>query len=108
MTDEPEPDDDPLPYGRLLTPAEAQKHLRISASTVRTWHHRRRWTGLYPAALDRHGRPLFYEADLLALKLRRRIRDKSGRRHHTMRDVGQLRKDPGAADTAPGSMSESR
>lgn len=79
--------DDPLPHGRLFTPVEAHKHLGIPASTVRTWHHRRKWTGLYPAALDRYGKPLFYEADLLALKLRRRVRDKQGRRHHTMRDL---------------------
>lgn len=79
--------DDPRPYGRLLSPAEAQRHLGIPASTVRTWHHRRHWTGLYPAALDRHHRPLFHEADLLALKLRRQVRDKHGRRHHTMLDV---------------------
>lgn len=76
-----------LPYGRLLTAGEAQKHLGIPASTVRTWHHRQRYTGLFSAGLDRHGRPLFYEADLLALKLRKRIRDKRGDRHHTMRDV---------------------
>lgn len=73
-----------LPYGRLLTAGEAHKHLGISASTVRTWHHRQRYTGLFSVGLDRHGRPLFYEADLLALKLRKRIRDNDGRRHHTM------------------------
>lgn len=79
--------DDPLPHGRLLSPVEAQQHLGIPAATVRTWHHRRRRTGLHAAGRDRHGRPLFYEADLLAMKLRKRVRDKLGRRHHTMRDL---------------------
>ena len=82
-----DPETDRLPYGRLLSPVEAEKHLGIPASTVRTWHHRRYRTGLYAAGQDRHGKPLFYEADLLAMKKRRRIRDKQGRRHHTMRDV---------------------
>lgn len=82
-----ESEGDPFLYGRLLSPAEAEKHLGISASTVRTWHHRCQRTGLFAAGQDRHGRPLFYEADLLALKLRKRVRDKHGRRHHTMRDV---------------------
>lgn len=86
--------DDLLPYGRLLSPVEAQKHLGILATTVRTWHHRRQRTGLYAAGQDTHGRPLFYEADLLAMKNRKRIRDKAGRRHHTMRDVLRSRTDP--------------
>jgi transposase len=79
--------DDPFLYGRLLSPVEAQKHLGISASTVRTWHQRRKRTGLHAAGQDRHGKPLFYEADLLAMKQRKRIRDNQGRRHHTMNDV---------------------
>lgn len=89
MTDQPHPVDGPFPHGRLLSPVEAQRFLGISASTVRTWHHRRHRTGLFAAGQDRHGKPLFYEADLLALKHRKRIRDKHGRRHHTMREVGQ-------------------
>lgn len=89
MTDNDDPDDssDPLPFGRLLSAIEAQKHLGIPASTVRTWHSRQRWTGLYSAGLDRNRRPLFYEADLLALKLRRRVRDYAGRRHHTLAEL---------------------
>lgn len=79
--------DELLPHGRLLSPVEAEKHLGISASTVRTWHHRRQRTGLYSAGVDRYGRPLFYEADLIALKLRLRVRDKQGQRHHTMHQV---------------------
>ena len=74
-------------YGRLLSAAEAERLLGIRASTVRTWSQRRHRTGLWSAGLDRYGRPLFYEADLLALKQRLRPRDKAGRRHFTMRQV---------------------
>jgi hypothetical protein len=99
--DDEEPlDDDPLPYGRLLSAAEAHRLLGIPASTVRTWHHRQRWTGLYSAGLDKNRRPLFYEADLLALKLRRQVRDKRGRRHHTMRDIGAI----GSRHTTPAEL----
>ena len=84
---EEDPVADLFVYGRLMSAVEAQKHLGISASTVRTWHHRSKRTGLFAAGLDRDGKPLFFEADLLALKLRRRVRDNHGRRHHTMRDV---------------------
>lgn len=76
-------------YGRLLSPRDAQKELGIPASTVRTWFQRKQRTGLWDVGRDNRGHPVFYEADLIALKLRRRVRDKHGRRHHTMRDVGQ-------------------
>lgn len=94
MTDEPGDDDfdgNPLPYGRLVSAVEAEKLLGIPATTVRTWHHRSRFTGLFSAGLDRYSRPLFYEADLLVRKMRMRIRDKDGRRHHTMADVERLK-----------------
>ena len=74
-------------HGRLLSPAEAEKFLGIKASTVRTWHQRRQRTGLFAMGQDRRGNPLFYEADLLAMKQRKRIRDNHGRRSHTMADV---------------------
>lgn len=68
-----------LPYGRLLSASEAQQHLGTPASTVRTWHQRRDRTGLY-AAGQLGGRPLFYEADLLALRQGHKIRDETGAR----------------------------
>lgn len=80
-------DDEVVKYGRRLTPTEAEKYLGIPASTVRTWHQRRHRNGLFPMGQDRYGKPLFYEADLLAMKLRKQVRDKQGKRHHTMRDV---------------------
>lgn len=79
--------DELFPHGRLLSPVEAEQHLDIPASTVRTWYQRRERTGLYTGGLDRYGKPLFFEADLLALKLRCRVRDNQGRRHHTMHEI---------------------
>jgi hypothetical protein len=71
-------DEDDLDLGRLLSAADAERYLRIKASTVRTWHQRRGQTGLYPAGLDSQRKPLFWEADLVALRERIRIRDAKG------------------------------
>ena len=78
------------PHGRLLSAADAQRVLGIPAATVRSWHHRRRHTGLYPIGLDRRHQPLFYEADLLQLRRGRRLRDRTGRRHETMPDQPEV------------------
>jgi transposase len=78
-----------LPYGRLLSPAEAQQHLGISASTIRTWHQRRATSGLYSAGLLGRA-PLFYEADLIAAKRGLRIRDDQGERIHTLDDLREV------------------
>lgn len=70
-----------LDLGRGLTPAEAQQELGIPAATVRTWHHRRERTGLYPIArVTGKNLPVFWEADLLALRHGLRLRDDEGRR----------------------------
>lgn len=73
--------------GRLLSAAEAQRLLGINASTVRTWHQRCSTSGLYSAGLDGSGRPLFYEADLVALQQKRAVRDELGERIHTLSDL---------------------
>lgn len=78
-----------LPYGRLLSPAEAQQHLGIPASTIRTWHQRRTTSGLYSAGLLGRA-PLFYEADLLAAKRGLPIRGDDGERLHTLRDLREV------------------
>lgn len=59
---------------RLLSARDAEKVLGIPAATVRTWFHRRRWTGLYDFGRDQRNHPLFRESDLIALKTRRRTR----------------------------------
>ncbi len=78
-----------LPYGRLLSPAEAQQHLDIPASTVRTWHQRRSRTGLYAAGMLGRA-PLFYEADLIAAQRGLRVRDDRGERIHTLHDLREV------------------
>lgn len=83
----PAPEDNTALYGRLLSAAEAERVLGIRASTVRTWHSRTATTGLYSAGLDASGRPLFYEADLVALKLKKQVRDKRGERLNTLLDL---------------------
>lgn len=64
----------------MLSAVEAERLLGIPAPTVRTWSHRRERTGLHPAGLDSLRRPLFWEADLLALRLGLSVRDEHGRR----------------------------
>lgn len=81
MTDS-EPD-----LGRLLSARDAEIVLGIPAATVRSWFRRRERTGLWDFGRDRRNHPLFYEADLLALKRRQRVREKAGRRHNTMPNV---------------------
>jgi transposase len=83
----PAPADNTELYGRLLSAAEAERVLGISASTVRTWHARNATTGLYSAGLDSSGRPLFYEADLIAMKRKKQLRDKRGERLNTLDDL---------------------
>ena len=78
-----------MPYGRLLSPAEAQQHLGIPASTIRTWHQRRDRTQLYAAGMLGRA-PLFYEADLLAVQRGLTIRDEHGERVHTLRDLREV------------------
>lgn len=87
-------EDEVGPYGPLLSPVDAERYLRIPASTVRTWHRRRaagepgrRPTGLWAEGLDVVGRPLFYMADLLVLAHGCRIWGSSGGRLHTLADV---------------------
>lgn len=80
-------DEETALYGRRLSAQDAQRELGIPAGTVRSWYHRRSFTGLWDIGRDNRNHPLFYEADLLALKLRRRVRDKHGRRHHTMQNL---------------------
>lgn len=82
-----------LPYGRLLSPAEAQQHLGIPASTIRTWHQRRARTQLYSAGLLGRA-PLFYEADLLAAQRGLPIRDDRGVRINTLRDLLEVDETP--------------
>lgn len=53
---------------RLLSARDAEKLLGMPASTVRTWAGRHRATGLYSAGLDRCGRPLYRESDLIRLR----------------------------------------
>lgn len=70
-----------LPVGhRLLSALEAEKLLGIPRATVRSWQRRHRATGLFPAAIDRRGVPLFREIDLLDLRHGRKIRDADGER----------------------------
>lgn len=66
---------------RLLTAQEAERELGIKASTIRTWHQRRKWTGLYPQGLNRRNHPMFREADLVLLRQHGRLRDQHGRHH---------------------------
>lgn len=73
--------------GRYMAAWEAEKLLGIPASTVRTWHQRQETTGLYEAGPDEHGRPLFYEVDLIVLRRGLRLRNDQDRRIHTMPDV---------------------
>jgi hypothetical protein len=82
-----------MPYGRLLSPAEAQQHLGIPASTIRTWHQRRATSGLYAEGLLGRA-PLFYEADLIAAKRGLRIRDDQGDRIHTLADLREVDETP--------------
>lgn len=66
---------------RLLSAADAWRLHRIPAGTVRSWHFRRKTTGLEAKGLDKWGKPLFREKDLLALKNgRRRLRTETGER----------------------------
>ncbi|HEY9413533.1 MAG TPA: hypothetical protein VIQ30_02135 [Pseudonocardia sp.] len=73
--------------GRLLAAWEAEKHLGIPASTVSTWHHRESVTRLHSVGRDGSGRPLFYEAELIALRRGLRLRDDDGKRIQTMLDL---------------------
>lgn len=57
---------------RHLSATDAEKLLGISASTIRTWYHRREQTGLYAAGRDRRGKPTFREVDLIRLRDKRR------------------------------------
>lgn len=75
--------------GRLLSATEAQQHLGINASTVRTWHQRRATSGLYAAGLL-DGAPLFWEVDLLARRLGLNPRDADGERVHTLPELREL------------------
>lgn len=72
--------------GRYLSAWEAQRILGIPVSTVNTWWQRRATTRLVRAGLDERGRLLFWEADLLALRLGLRLRDDEDERIHTMHD----------------------
>jgi transposase len=72
--------------GRLLSASDAERVLGIPASTVNTWHNRRR---LSPRGIDACRHPLFHEVDLVALKRGLRIRDDDGHRIYNMRNVGQ-------------------
>jgi hypothetical protein len=82
-----------MPYGRLLSPVEAQQHLGIPASTIRTWHQRRATSGLYAGGLLGRA-PLFYEADLIAAKRGLRIRNDQGDRVHTLADLREVDETP--------------
>jgi hypothetical protein len=70
--------------GRLMSAWEAQRTLGIPAWTVMTWWERRETTKLSRAGLDDRQRPLFFEADLLTLRLGLPLRDEDGERIHTM------------------------
>lgn len=59
---------------RLLSARDAEKVLGIPASTVRTWFQRKARTGLWDYGRDQRGHPMFREADLIALRDRRRPR----------------------------------
>ena len=50
---------------RLLSAAEAERHLGIPSATVRSWALRGK---LLSSGLDRSGRPLYAEANLLTLR----------------------------------------
>lgn len=87
------PIDELMPYGRLLSPVEAQQHLGINASTVHTWHQRRATKGLHAAG--RLGRqPLFYEADLIAVHRGLKVWDEHGERAHTLADLLKVDESP--------------
>lgn len=72
--------DDEYDLGRLLSAAEAQRLLGIKAGTVRSWALRRHRTGLYSGGVDNRGAPVYWEADLLAIASKQRLRDYSGNR----------------------------
>lgn len=65
---------------RPLSARDAEVVLGIPAATVRSWYFRRARTGLHSMGIDARGHPLFYEADLLALRAGRRLRDEAGNR----------------------------
>lgn len=73
-------DDDELDLGRLMSAQDAERTLSIPASTVRSWYRRKGRTGLYDHGRDRRCHPLFWEADLLALRAGYVLRDQQGRR----------------------------
>lgn len=56
----------------LYTAAQAERTLRVKASTVRSWARRKR---LYPYGLDEHRNPMYDRDDLVALRDRSRTRD---------------------------------
>lgn len=76
-----------LPYGRMLTPLDAERRLGIPRNRIAKWHSRRERTGLRPMGLDLKGDPLFWEADIIALSRRLPIWGDEGERLHTMDDL---------------------
>jgi hypothetical protein len=67
---------------RLLSAAEAERLLGIRAGTVRQWKYRGL---LWHYGLDRYGRPLYKEHDLIALRDRTMTRDQFDRKRRQRR-----------------------
>lgn len=68
----------------LYTAAQAERALRIKASTVRSWARRKR---IYPYGLDEHRNPMFDRDDLVGLRDRCRTADQHSRARRRARNT---------------------
>jgi helix-turn-helix protein len=68
----------------LYTATEAERILRIKASTVRSWARRKR---IYPYGLDEHRHPMFDRDDLLAARSRTRTADETAKAKRRARNT---------------------
>jgi hypothetical protein len=68
----------------LYTAAEAERVLRIKASTVRSWARRKR---IYPYGLDEHRNPMFDRDDLLAARRPTRTTDQAAKAKRRARNA---------------------